>query len=67
MAFCEQTGIPRSTLQGWLNEGKIGFVKVGGTVFIPLDQGIEVYHSPRVAPLPDRVRDNWPTRASRAG
>lgn len=63
--FCRLTGVPRSTLQGWLDRGHLEFItlqeKKGSLVLIPLDQNIKIYHSPRVMPLPDKVCHNWPT------
>lgn len=68
--FCRLTGTPRSTLQGWLNRGQLEFItlqeKRGSLVLIPLDQIVKVYHSPRLEPLPDRVRHNWPTGSNGA-
>jgi excisionase family DNA binding protein len=53
--LCRRLNLPRTTLQNWLREGKIEYLKISRSVYVPLDQFVRVEHSPRVDDLPGRL------------
>ena len=56
--FAKWLGRPKRTVYRWIEEGWLGFAKIGGRIYVPMDQKITVEHySQTSGPL--KRRGGW--------